>query len=88
VFLSVWFGLAMFWTGTAAHYALGSEQAEDWWSPLAGLGMFFAGFALVAMGRFFARNDVAWLSSVIRGALSAAAHAHSPSRPGSRGDAA
>jgi hypothetical protein len=35
VFLSVWFGLAMFWTGTAAHYALGSEQAEDWWSPLA-----------------------------------------------------
>jgi hypothetical protein len=36
---------------------------------LVSLGMIAAGSAIIGLGEWFARNDAAWLSSLIRGAL-------------------
>jgi hypothetical protein len=68
VFMSVWLGLAaamLLMTLVAA--ARGSLLV--WWGPLAIAGMFMGGVGLVAIGRWFARNDAAWLSGRISSAL-------------------
>jgi len=48
-----------------------NKGGGDWLSTLGGLGMFGAGVALVGFGKWLGRNDVAWLSNVIRTALGA-----------------
>ncbi len=66
VFMTVWFGFLL----AAGIVAVATEQV----SPmliLGDLGMLGAGIALVALGKWFARNDIAWLSNVIRTALAA-----------------
>lgn len=69
VFMSIWFGFIGLWTVIALLGLLAPNPAP-WWFPLAGLGMLGAGVALVRAGKWFARNDAAWLSEVIQDALS------------------
>lgn len=70
VFMSIWFGFVAFWT-VLATIAVLAKSPSDLWFPLFGVGMFAAGIAMVRAGKWFARNDVAWLSQVISLALNA-----------------
>ena len=45
-------------------------------APLGGVGMIVAGIAMVMAGRWFARNDAAWLSEAICSALHAQVLVH------------
>lgn len=67
-FMTLWLGgvLAM---GIAFAITANNARGGDWLPALGGLGMFGAGIALVGFGKWLARNDVAWLSNVIRTAL-------------------
>lgn len=68
VFMSVWFGGCVVWTiGVIAGVLI--EDLNKWWVPFIGLGMICAGIAMVWVSKWFASNDVAWLSGVIRDAL-------------------
>ena len=68
VFMCFWLGFCLLWTALAAVFAL-FRAPDAWYFPLFGLAMFFAGLALIAVSKWFARNDVRWLSSVIATAL-------------------
>jgi len=70
VFLAVWFGAIGCFTLLTSILAVIHPQTAAR-GPLFGLGMIVAGTALVWTGRWFARNDAAWLSDVIRDALCA-----------------
>lgn len=70
-FMTYWFGFSALWVGLAAASVVRSESPEQWWLPLAGVGMLSFGAGLVGAGKYFARNDIAWLSGVIRSALAA-----------------
>jgi len=48
-------------------------QSEAWWFPFAGIGMIAFGAVFVIGAKRLSRNDIDWLSTVIRGALNAAA---------------
>ena len=66
--MSVWFGGCVLWTlATIAGVLI--EDPKKWSVPFIGVGMICAGTAMVWLGKWFARNDVAWLSHVIREAL-------------------
>ena len=69
VFMSIWFGFIGLWTVLALMPLL-VQDPVTWWFPFAGIAMFAAGVALVWFGKWFARNDAAWLSGVIQEALS------------------
>jgi hypothetical protein len=69
IFMSFWFGMLLaigggIWLGTS--HSAHSVPRLILLQPFLMAGF---GVALVAAGKWFARNDVAWLSSVIRGAL-------------------
>jgi hypothetical protein len=69
VFMSFWLGMVAF---IGAGLLLGSFSAKTPSSAVAAVGPLFmvaAGLGLVALGKWFARNDVAWLSGVITHAL-------------------
>ena len=68
-FMTVWFGGCALWT-IFALVAVSTKPREVWFFPLAGIGMLAAGTALVQVGKWFARNDRAYLSKVITKALS------------------
>lgn len=70
-FMSVWFSLCVFWTLIVATAIVtgNTERDAEWWVPFTGVGMIFGGVVLVWLGKWFARNDVAWLSQVIRESL-------------------
>lgn len=68
IFMSFWFGFLAIWTVLAAG-ALFAGAADAYWLPLFGVAMFAAGIGMVRIGKWFARNDVAWLSRVISEAL-------------------
>jgi hypothetical protein len=73
VFMTFWFGFVVLWIlFVTAHTIARLFDGKPclWWLPFAGVGMFLAGLGLVAVGKWFARNDVRWLSTVIREALS------------------
>lgn len=70
VFMSIWFGFVAFWTLLATATVL-TKSPSDFWFPLFGVGMFGAGLAMVRAGKWFARNDVAWLTQIIVQALGA-----------------
>lgn len=70
VFLSFWFGFCILWTALVIGVSISKGLGKLWWFPFAGLGMFAAGTLLVGTGKWFARNDVAWLSNIISNALS------------------
>lgn len=71
VFLTFWFGFIVLWVGIAVSLLAASGSLEKWWLPLAGVLMLGFGFGLVRAGKYFARNDIVWLSNVIKAALSA-----------------
>jgi hypothetical protein len=68
VLMSIWFGFIALWT-VLATVAVITRSPSDRWFPLFGVAMFGAGIALVCLGKWFARNDIAWLSRVISDAL-------------------
>ncbi len=67
VFFSVWFGFCAL--SIPLMFLQTAMRGGSWWEPFFGLGMFLAGLGFVGLGKWFARNDVAWLSDVIRKAL-------------------
>lgn len=69
IFMSFWFGMLLaigggIWLGTS--HSANSAPRLFLLQPFLMVGF---GVVLVAVGKWFARNDVAWLSSVIEGAL-------------------
>jgi hypothetical protein len=68
IFMSIWFGFLVLWTVIATAAVIGRPPA-DFWFPLFGIAMFAFGIALVRVGKWLARNDIAWLSRVISNAL-------------------
>lgn len=75
VFTVFWFGfVGCFTLLTSIHVAIHPEKAT---ALLIGPGLIVGGTAILWLGRWFARNDAAWLSEVIRGAL----HAKAPAPP-------
>jgi hypothetical protein len=69
-FMTVWLGgvLAL---GIAFAVTVIKTRGGNWLLILGDLGMFAVGVALVGFGKWLARNDVDWLSNVIRTALGA-----------------
>jgi hypothetical protein len=71
VFLLFWFACVLLFTlGSAASFMVHPGKAAP--TPLFGFGMLAFAVALVTLGRWFARNDSAWLSDVIQRALAVA----------------
>jgi hypothetical protein len=67
-FMTFWFAaLGLFVLLTCVQAA--RHPQNNPFAPLFAIGMIAAGIALVRAGKWFARNDAAWLSDVIRGAL-------------------
>jgi hypothetical protein len=70
IFMTIWFGLlsvttvVMFLVGGVA-----TQGSVPSWVVFQPLLMVVFGVGLVAAGKWFSRNDVAWLSAVIEGAL-------------------
>jgi hypothetical protein len=69
-FMTLWLGACLFWTSVAALTLAAARDPRAWWLPLAGVAMLGFGVGLVWFCRWLARNDIAWLSSVIRDSLS------------------
>jgi hypothetical protein len=68
-FMTFWFGFCALWTAIAIVPLL-TRDANAWWFPFAGAGMFAAGVAFVALCKRLAINDIPWLSKVIQDAIS------------------
>jgi len=69
VFMSFWLAFCLFLTIADAITSILGMNQSAWWSNCLGLAMFFAGLFIVWIGKWFARNDIAWLSNVIHKAL-------------------
>ena len=79
-FVTFWLGCALV-MGIASAATIVNKHGGDWLLALgSGLGMFGAGLAMVGFGKWFARNDVTWLSSRISTALGTPAIAQAPER--------
>jgi hypothetical protein len=72
-FMTFWFGSVLAFGIALAVSAINIHGGH--WLPavLSGLAMFGAGVGLVGFGKWLARNDVAWLSNIMRTALGAPA---------------
>jgi len=68
IFMAFWFGFVIFWTAFATYQVI-AEGKGDWKLPFFGAGLFLAGSGFVVIGKWFSRNDIAWLSRVITAAL-------------------
>jgi hypothetical protein len=71
VFMSFWFGMCGLFAGAALLGGFKPQGPNATIFLLQPFLMIFAGIALVAAGKWFARNDAAWLSAVIATALGA-----------------
>jgi hypothetical protein len=71
-FMTFWFG------GVGCLTLLMVVYSRATLGPLVGFGMIIAGIALVTVGKWHARNDEAWLSEAIRGALCPRAFSSAP----------
>jgi hypothetical protein len=69
VFMTFWLGMAFVFAGGMLLGHFSSPKPVPAFLAFQPFLMLGFGIALVAMGKWFARNDVAWLSSVIEGAL-------------------
>lgn len=68
-FMSIWLGFCLLWT--IMTFALpASHNSNTWWFPLFGIGMACAGIGFVCFCKWLSRKDAAWLSEVIKNALS------------------
>jgi hypothetical protein len=68
VFMTLWLGAVLAFSIVAG---LAVPAATAWKGALFSLAMFAAGLGLIGLGKWFSRNDVAWLSDVIGVALDA-----------------
>ena len=68
LFLTVWFGFALFWIGSTVRSVVAGQL--PWWMPFFGMGMLVVGFVHVLIGKWWARPDIPWLSRLIQDALS------------------
>ena len=68
-FMTFWLGFCRLST-VLAIVLLWVRDPNSGWFPFAGMGMFTAGVAFVALCKRIARNDAPWLSKVIQDALS------------------
>jgi hypothetical protein len=71
VFMSFWFGICGLFAGAVLLGGFKPQGPNATFFLLQPLLMIGGGIALVAAGKWFARNDVAWLSEVIATALGA-----------------
>ena len=71
VFMTFWFGFILLSVSLATVSVVARPQSGQWMFPLFGLGMAGAGVALVKLGKWFSRNDVAWLSELLQATLAA-----------------
>ncbi|MFZ0500499.1 MAG: hypothetical protein WAU49_09630 [Steroidobacteraceae bacterium] len=78
IFMAFWFGVLALMALLSVTRAPSSHAR--WAGLLAAIGMATLGMAMVAFGKWLARNDPAWISAIIEGALSAA-KAPTPLRP-------
>jgi hypothetical protein len=69
VFMTFWLGLAIVFAGGMLLGKFSSPNPVPLFLAFQPFLMVGFGIALVAIGKWFARNDVAWLSNVIAGAL-------------------
>ncbi len=76
VLITIGIGFCFLWTATAFWFVSTSGTGERWYFPLFGVGMLAAGGLVVQIGKWFGRNDAAWLTAVISDALSASAQAN------------
>jgi hypothetical protein len=70
IFMTFWFGFCLLWTAITTVGTMAHPQNPPI-LPLFGLGMIVGGVVLVLVGKWFARNDIEWLSGVINKALNA-----------------
>ena len=66
-FVTLWLGFCALWTVLAA-VAVASKP-EKWFFPLAGIALIIAGYGIVRLGQWFARNDRQFLQRTIQEAL-------------------
>lgn len=78
VFLAFWFGMLALFTVAGSVAITVSPKAAMF--PLTAVGMMGFGVGLTALGRWFSRNDPAWLTDVIRTALQAPSGTSVPSQ--------
>lgn len=78
MFMACWFGMLALFTVAGSVATVASPKAAV--LPLAALGMLGFGVGLTALGQWFSRNDPAWLTDVIRGALRAPSDTSAPGR--------
>jgi len=71
IFMTIWLGIAT--TFAIAAVASNWSHNNSWPAFLGVFGFIGFGVAIIWVGKWFARNDVAWLSNVIRRALGAQA---------------
>jgi hypothetical protein len=77
VFMTFWFGFVSL---TSLGFLLGASSTTPVPAVLGPFGMIAGGVAMLAFAKWLARNDVAWLSKLIEGAL------ESPGAPGATRD--
>jgi hypothetical protein len=69
IFMTVWLGIVAFAACGMLLATFKATPATPHWVGIMPLLMVFAGLGLVALGKWFGRNDAAWLSGVISQAL-------------------
>jgi len=70
VFLTFWFGFLLLWITLGAILMVARHQPGSWMFPVMGIVMAAGGIALVKVGKWFSRDDAAWLTETIWRALS------------------
>jgi hypothetical protein len=86
IFMSVWFGMMLLFAGATLLASISSPTLlHSFWmlQPFLMLGF---GIALVAVGKWLSRNDTAWLSHVIEGALGGAKNSGAATMPPANAD--
>jgi len=74
IFMTIWFGAILSGTLLSLFQAMVKQKMELVTFALAPMGMLVFGVALVWVGKWFARNDIEWLSAVISKALRRSDH--------------
>jgi len=69
-FMTFWLGFTLLWTSLAMLAVFARGDLTLWLFPLIGAVMFGAGLTFVWFLKRMSRNDIAWLSRVIRDSLS------------------
>jgi hypothetical protein len=69
IFMVIWLAMATLFSVAFLAGDLRSANSTPAWLPLFGLLFPAAGIGLIVLGKWFARNDVAWLSDVMTRAL-------------------